>query len=114
MTFDPQREIVLLATVGAGDETVIGSGRYIVTQPGSAEIAFVVEEDYHGRGIASRLLRHLATIAGDQGITTFEADVIAGNKPMQAVFERTGWPLRKQREGDSVHVNMTLPVPPRP
>jgi GNAT superfamily N-acetyltransferase len=81
----------------------------VVGVPGTAEIAFVVEEDYHGRGLASRLLRHLARVARDQGVTTFEADVLAGNAPMQAVFERTGWPTRKRREGDTVHVSMTLP-----
>jgi len=110
MSFDPQREIVLLATVGNGDdETVVGSGRYVVGVPGTAEIAFVVEEDYHGRGLASRLLRHLAKVARDQGVITFEADVLAGNATMQAVFERTGWATRKRREGDTVHVSMTLP-----
>src|SRR5438034_5364043 len=51
MSFDPQREIVLVATVGnVDDETVIGSGRYVVGVPGTAEIAFVVGEAYHGRG----------------------------------------------------------------
>jgi RimJ/RimL family protein N-acetyltransferase len=110
MAFDPRREVVLLATIGDGErETVIGSGRYVVTDPHTAEIAFVVEEDYHGRGIAGRLLRHLALVARGQGITTFEAEVLAENKAMQAVFERTGWATRKRREGEVMHVTMTLP-----
>ncbi len=86
--------------LAGSDDTVIGSGRYVVTGPGTAEVGFVVEEDYHGRGLASRLLRHLAPVARDHGITSFEADVIAGNKAMQAVFQRTGWPTHKRREGD--------------
>jgi RimJ/RimL family protein N-acetyltransferase len=111
MRFDANREVVLLATIGEGEaETVIGGGRYVVGAPGRAEIAFIVEEDYHGRGIASLLLRHLASVARDNGISTFEADVLAENKAMQAVFARTGWPLQTRREGDAVHVRMTLPA----
>jgi RimJ/RimL family protein N-acetyltransferase len=111
MRFDAKREVVLLVTLGEGDaETVIGSGRYVVGAAGTAEVAFIVEEDYHGRGIASLLLRHLAKVARENGISTFEADVLAENKAMQAVFARTGWPVRTRREGDAVHVTMTLPA----
>ena len=108
MVFDPEREVVLLATTGAA-ETVIGSGRYVVESTGSAEVAFMVEEDYHGQGIASRLLHHLAHVAKSQGIMTFEADVLAENKAMLAVFARTGWPVVTRREGSIAHVTMNLP-----
>ena len=112
MRLDPDREVVLLVTVGEGDgETVVGSGRYVTSSPGTAEIAFVVEEDYHGRGIASRLLHHLAIVARANGISTFEADVLADNKAMQAVFARSGWPMQTRREGDAVHVTLALPAP---
>jgi GNAT superfamily N-acetyltransferase len=110
MRFDAQREVVLL--VVTADGTVIGSGRYVVTRPGAAEVAFMVEEDYHGQGIASRLLRHLARVAAAQGIVSFEADVLAVNKPMLAVFARPGWPMIKAREGDAVHVTLALPEAP--
>src|SRR4029079_18529167 len=58
MRFDTTSEVVLL--VVTGDERGIGSGRYVATSRDSAEVAFMVEEDFHGQGIASRLLRHLA------------------------------------------------------
>jgi RimJ/RimL family protein N-acetyltransferase len=106
MRFDPAGEVVLL--VLTGDERVIGSGRYVATSPDSAEVAFMVEEDFHGQGIASRLLRHLATVATIQGIRTFEADVLAENKAMLAVFARTGWAMTKAREGDVIHVKLAL------
>ncbi|MCC7325718.1 MAG: hypothetical protein IT521_02795 [Burkholderiales bacterium] len=52
MKFDPAAEVALVVTIGTGnDETLIGSGRYVVVQPRVAELAFVVEEDYHGRGV---------------------------------------------------------------
>lgn len=111
MRFDAASEVVLLATLGEGaEETVIGSARYVTSAPVTAEVAFVVEEDYQGRGIASALLRHLARVARAGGIATFEADVLAENKGMQAVFARSGWPLATRRDGESVHIVMQLPA----
>ena len=110
MRFDPASEVVLLATVGAAaGERVIGSARYVAAKPGVAEVAFMVEEDFHGRGIASLLLRHLARVARVQGIETFEADVLAENKAMQSVFARSGWKVQSQRDGGTVHLTMSLP-----
>ena len=113
MHFDPDSEVVLIATIGAGaDEAVIGSGRYIVGagEPGkrSAEVAFMVEEDYHGLGLAGRLLKHLATVARSQGIVAFDAVVLAENKAMLSVFARSGLPMRKRIEGGEAHVTLTL------
>jgi len=113
MKFDPDSEVALLVTTPIGnEEVVIGSGRYVRSAPATAEVAFLVEEDYHGRGIASRVLRHLAIVARGRGITTFEADVLAENKAMHAVFARTGWPMQSQRDGGTLHVTLTLPYAP--
>jgi GNAT superfamily N-acetyltransferase len=113
MHFDPQSEVVLIATRGSGaDEIVIGSGRYIVGagEQGkrSAEVAFMVEEDYHGLGIAGRLLKHLANVARSQGIAAFDAVVLAENKAMLSVFARSGLPMRKRNEGGEVQLTLTL------
>jgi RimJ/RimL family protein N-acetyltransferase len=110
MTFDADRDAALLVTTTvAGEEIVIGSGRYVRSDPTTAELAFLVAEDYYGRGIASRLLRHLAIVARDRGITTFEAEVLAENKAMYAVFARTGWSIQWRRDGGSLHVTLALP-----
>jgi GNAT superfamily N-acetyltransferase len=112
MKFDPEHEVALIVTLGAGaGETVIGSGRYVVGAAEgtrSAEVAFVVEEDYHGLGIAGRLLKHLADIARGQGIAALEATVLAGNKAMLVVFARSAMPMRTRKEGGEVHVTLAL------
>lgn len=111
MRFDPGREVALVVTVGhAPDEVVVGGGRYVVTDPAAraAEVAFMVEEDFHGRGIAGRLLRHLATIAHERGIATLEAEVLAGNRAMLAVFARSGLPMTTRPEDGIVHVTLAL------
>jgi RimJ/RimL family protein N-acetyltransferase len=113
MRFDSDSEVVLIVTIGSGGtETVIGSGRYVVQAGGesarSAEVAFMVEEDYHGLGIAGRLLKHLADVARARGIARFEASVLPGNKAMQAVFARSGLPMQKRTVDGEVHVTLTL------
>ena len=113
MRFDPDAEVVLIVTIGPGEsEAVIGSGRYVVRSEAggvsSAEVAFMVEEDYHGLGIAGRLLRHLAEIGRAQGIARFDASVLPGNKAMLSVFARSGLPLRKRTADGEVHIELTL------
>jgi GNAT superfamily N-acetyltransferase len=117
MTTDPDREVALVVTVGAGsNETIIASGRYIAAGTESprrtAEVAFIVEEDYHGLGIARRLLAHLADIARSAGIAAFVADVLADNTSMLAVFSRCGLPMQTQHDHGVLHVTLSLhPAP---
>lgn len=110
---DFENVVALVVTKTDGqDETIIGSGRYIAGDaPGGqrhAEVAFAVEEDYHGLGIASRILRHLIAIARDKGIAAFEADVLPENKAMLAVFARCGLAMSQSREDGIVHVTFQL------
>lgn len=105
--------VALVVTKGEGeDETILGGGRYIAyNTPGGlrkAEVAFIVEEDYHGLGIASRILRHLIGIARDKSIAAFEADVLPENKAMLKVFAKSGLPMKQKPVEDVVHVTLTL------
>jgi RimJ/RimL family protein N-acetyltransferase len=105
--------VALVVTIGRGKgETIIGGARY-VAYPGedtgrSAEIAFTVEEDYQGQGIASSLLRHLIRIARDKGLARFVAEVLPSNGSMLGVFSRCGLPMKVERLADVVHVTLEL------
>ncbi len=106
--------VALVVTVGEGEaETIIAGARYAVYDsaagtPRRAEVAFTVEEDYHGQGIAGRLLRHLARIGRGKGVAHFEAEVLAQNKAMLAVFSRSGLPMGKRIESGTAHVTLDL------
>lgn len=101
--------VALVAVVEqAGTPLIVGGGRYIVAQPGRAEIAFTVEDAHQGRGIASLLLRHLTKIARAAGLTELFAEVLPDNAPMLKVFERSGLPMTRKRERDAVHVTLRL------
>jgi len=110
---DFENVVGLVVTVGEeGDETIIAGGRYAAFDAAnnlrSAEVAFTVEEDYHGQGIASRLLQHLARIAREKGVSQFEAEVLSGNKAMLTVFSRSGLPMKKSFESGTTHVILAL------
>jgi RimJ/RimL family protein N-acetyltransferase len=107
--------VLVVAKPGAaadGDEVLIGGVSYYArTSPdGSrvAEIAFTIEEDYQGLGLAGKLLEIAAAIARCQGVARFEAEVLPVNAPMLAVFRRSGLPLTEAVQDDVVHVEMDL------
>ncbi len=96
----------------ASGEKIIGAGRYITFGPAEppdrAEVAFLVEEDYQGLGIAAMTLRHLAGIARQQGIAQFHAEVLPENKGMLAVLRRSGIPYSQEFAEGVVHVTLLL------
>ena len=92
----------------AGQKVVVGGGRYIVSPPGRAEIAFTVDDSHQGLGIATRLLRHLVAIARAAGIKGFFAEVLPENGPMLKVFERSGLAVTTRRDAGVVHVTLVL------
>jgi len=116
---DFENVVALVVTIASGDrETIIGGGRYLTLDPASArrsaEIAFLVGEDYHGQGIAGRILKHLARIAREKGVSQFEAEVLPQNKAMLAVFSRSGLPLQQKLADGTIHVTLSLADRPEP
>jgi RimJ/RimL family protein N-acetyltransferase len=106
--------LILVATIGQGaDEIIIGSGAYtVVDRPGhplTAEVSFTIEEDYHGQGLATRLMAVLTEIARERGIRTFEAEVLASNAAMLGVFRNSNLPMRRRLEDGVVFVAMDIP-----
>lgn len=111
---DFEKTVALVVTIpaGEGEETIIGAGRYVLYNPPneqrSAEIAFTIEEDYHGKGIASRILKHLIAIGREKGVLRFEAEVLRENKAMLAVLARCGLPLEQSYEDGAYHATLLL------
>ena len=100
--------VVLLATIGTPPlETLIGLGRYAASGR-DADVAFLVADDYAGRGIGGRLLHHLSLIARENGMTKFEADVLEDNAAMLAVFRDSGLPMTTTDADGITHVTLTL------
>lgn len=99
---------VALAAEAPQEEGIIAVGRYIEIQPPveprRAEVAFLVRDDFQGRGVATQLLKHLARIARDNGIIEFEAEMLPSNTKMLEVFTHSGYELKRSRDQDSIRV----------
>jgi len=91
-----------------GQAAIIGGARYIVTQPGTAEVAFTVIDAHQGQGLGAALMRHLVAIARTAGLSEFIAEVLPDNVRMLKVFEKAGVPLTTKHEGSVVHVVLRL------
>ena len=102
--------VALVAVIEDGGQPVIvGGGRYIVSQPKMAELAFAVVDQYQGQGIGAALLRHLAILARRASLEVLTAEVLAENVGMLKVFDGSGLCLTKTRDVDVVHVSLRLP-----
>ncbi|MGA9276988.1 GNAT family N-acetyltransferase, partial [Ilumatobacter sp.] len=73
-----------------------------------AEAAFMVDDRYHGLGIATLMLEHLAAIARVNGIARFAAEVLSDNRGMLAVFAKAGWPLQRRFDSGVVDLDWEL------
>lgn len=101
------------ALVAVDPQTGRGAGvaRYVRIADDAAEPAIAVADEWQGRGVASRLLDALADRAREEGITRFEAPVLAGNHEAIAVLERLGTSTRRA-EGRETHLTIDLPADP--
>jgi len=77
-----------------------------------ADIAFVVDEEYQGLGVATFLYRRLVQLATERGVEVLTADVLATNKAMMKVLEKGGFPIQAKLE-QGVY-ELTIPLNQRP
>ena len=99
---DHRKEVAIVGVLPeAHGEDIIAVGRYYLDpRTNRAEVAFVVRDEWQGRGIGKFLFKHLTTIAKRHGITGFTAEVLRNNKRMQAVFNNSDLRVRSKLSDD--------------
>jgi len=105
---DCNRILSIVGLVGPVEqEHIIAEGRFVKdrTRP-YGDVAFVVDEDYQGLGIASYMLDMLIRLAKERGLQGFVADVLASNKSMLKVFEKSGLPVKSSLSSGAYEITM--------
>jgi RimJ/RimL family protein N-acetyltransferase len=89
-TVDYQRRLALVAECGpATAPELVAVARYEPTDdPETAEVAFVVQDGFQGRGLGVLLLHHLLEAGDARGIRRFRAYVLADNTRMLDLLAR--------------------------
>lgn len=106
---DYENRMALVATAGEGaDERLIGVVRYERIGPDTAEVAFVIADDWQRQGISTALLRMLAEYARPRGIRSFEAITMPENTRMLAMLRQCGFPAHPRFLGGDMHVRIDI------
>jgi acetyltransferase len=92
-----------------GDRIICGA-RYLRTkEPGHAEIAITVHDDFQGQKVGRFLLELLTSLARADDVQVFEADVFSSNTPMlrllQSLFPNNA---REVLDGGVLHLQLRL------
>ncbi len=84
-----EREALVVEDGPPEDPTLVAVGCYEPTSdPGTVEVAFVVEDRWQGQGVGTALFRRLLEVATSHGIRRFRAFVLADNTRMVDLISR--------------------------
>ncbi len=102
-----------VALIGERDGEIIAVARYD-RSPGrdEAEVAFLIDDSFQGKGLGAILLEHLVVIARTHGVRRFVAETLAENLRMIGVLRDSGFSPQYQRS--SSVITAVLDIAPTP
>ena len=107
VSIDYKNELAIVGTIqDTSGEKIIAVGRYI-KNPGTstAEVAFLVQDQWQHKGIGTFLLEYLVGIAKENGFTGFTAEVLLENKNMLQVIHNSSYKITSKFEDGVYHVS---------
>jgi len=103
---DYNREMALVAerrNPGNGESEILGVSRLTrVLGTNDAEVAVLVSDQYHGRGLGKELLARLVIVGGDEKLACLKADILPDNRDVMRICEKLGFTLRHSLEDEVV------------
>lgn len=103
-------EVTLLAVIGDwGSEQVVGTvSYYLDPTTGTADVAFMVDPDWKGRGLGTALRDVVVDAARRRGVVALTADVLVDNAAMLHLFRDSGLPVETHTSLGVTEVVLTL------
>jgi acyl-CoA hydrolase/GNAT superfamily N-acetyltransferase len=88
---------VVITTGPCEDCRLMAEARYLLDKNREfADVSFMIDEDFQGKGLATFLLNFLMEIAAERGVKGFEADVLLSNTAMIKVFDKVPYVQRQK------------------
>ena len=100
----------VVGLVGPPDQgRIIAEARFVRNRDKpTGDVAFVVDENYQGIGIATYLYHMLARLARLRGVRGMTADVLATNQAMMKVFEKGDYPISTRFEDGAYALSISF------
>jgi RimJ/RimL family protein N-acetyltransferase len=110
VVIDYTKEMVILAVIQQEEkEMFVGMAQYLIDEnTHTAEVAFVVRDDYQSRGIGAALLSYVTYLARKSGLHGFTAAVLMENRQMLQLFDHMGFVIEKRAEGGMYELKMSF------
>jgi acetyltransferase len=98
-----------MALVAERQGQILGVGR-LVRSPltNDAEVAVIVSDAWHGRGLGSQLVERVVEFARDEKVARLNASVLYENRPMLRILEKAGFRLIPSNDPETVEAAMEL------
>jgi acetyltransferase len=103
---DYDREMALVAerrNPVNGDLEILGVGRLTrILGTNDAEVAVLVSDQFHGRGLGKELLSRLLVVGAEEKISVLKADILPDNRDIMRICEKLGFHLHHSLEDEVV------------
>ena len=107
---DYKQDIAIVGTVPtvSGEQIVAIAQYFLDPKTQTAEVAFIVQDEWQQKGMGTFLLEYLTQIAKERGVKRFCAKILPINKPMLAIFHNSGYKVNTEFDGDVYNITYDL------
>lgn len=107
--YDADMAVVILTDADEENAEMLGIAHYSLDRRTNfADAAFLIRDDWQGKGLGTALLSSLLETARTRGIAGFTADVLADNSGMLRVFHKCGYAIESELEEGEYHLNISF------
>ena len=107
---DYKKDLAIVGVVpGVSNEEIVAIAQYFLDpEKQSAEVAFVVQDEWQSRGMGTLLLDYISKVATQRGVKRFIAKVLPNNKAMLSVFYNSGYKVNTKFDGEVYNIDYDL------
>jgi acyl-CoA hydrolase len=107
---DYRNDLAIVGVVpGHSGEQIVAIAQYFLDpKTQSAEVAFIVQDEWQAKGMGTILLDYLVKVARQRGVKRFNAKVLPENKAMLVIFHNCGLPVRTEFDGAAYSISFDL------
>ena len=107
---DYRQDVAIVGVVPSvsGEEIVAMAQYFLDPKTQSAEVAFLVQDEWQRKGMGTFLLDYITQIARKRGVKKFWAKVLPSNEPMLTLFHNTGYKINTEFDGEAYGITYDL------